>query len=144
MLNYIWPLALVVLSNVFYQICAKSVPNEMDPFASLTITYLVGAVVSLIFYYLLRGNNSSGIVSEYSKLNWAPFVLGLVIVGLEVGYIYAYKAGWQVSSAQIVQAAFLAVILIFVGYFLYKENLSWNKILGVFVCLIGLGLINFK
>lgn len=43
MLNYIWPLALVVLSNVFYQISAKSVPDAMNPFASLTITYLVGA-----------------------------------------------------------------------------------------------------
>ena len=38
MLNYVWPLALVVLSNVLYQICAKSIPKEMDPLASLTIT----------------------------------------------------------------------------------------------------------
>jgi phosphate/sulfate permease len=54
-------------------------------------------------------------------VNWAPFVLGIVIVGLEVGYIYAYKAGWPVSTAQIVQAAVLAVILIFVGSLLYKS-----------------------
>ena len=48
MFSYIWPLGLVVLSNVFYQICAKSVPDRMNPFASLTITYLVGASASLI------------------------------------------------------------------------------------------------
>ena len=29
MLNYVWPIALVILSNVFYQICAKSVPEGM-------------------------------------------------------------------------------------------------------------------
>ena len=30
MLSYIWPIALVVLSNTLYQICAKSVPEGMN------------------------------------------------------------------------------------------------------------------
>lgn len=142
MFNYIWPLALVVLSNVFYQICAKSVPAGMNPLASLTITYVVGAVTSFILYYVL--NKDANILQEYSKVSWAPVVLGIVIVGLEVGYIYAYKAGWPVSAAQIVQASVLAVILIFVGYLLYHEAVTWNKIAGIIVCLAGLALINLK
>lgn len=142
MLNYIWPLALVVLSNVIYQICAKSVPAGMNPFASLTISYSIGAIASLVLYFVL--NKNANIVQEYKQANWAPFVMGIVIVGLEVGYIYAFKAGWQVSVAQIVQASVLAVILIFVGYLLYKEALTWNKIVGIIVCLCGLVLINWK
>ncbi|MBQ0051897.1 MAG: EamA family transporter [Treponema sp.] len=142
MFNYIWPLALVVFCNTFYQICAKSVPGTMNPFASLTVTYLVGAVVSLILYFIFE--KDANLIAEYKKLNWAPFVLGIVVVGLEAGYIHAYKAGWPVSLAQIVQASVLAVILILVGYFLYKESLSWNKIAGVLVCLAGLVLINWK
>ena len=148
MLNYIWPLALVVLSNTFYQICAKSVPGEMNPLASLTITYVVGAVVSAVLYLLVGRSDRSGnmvrLLSEWGKTNWAPFVLGIVIVGLEVGYIYAYKAGWPVSTAQIVQAAVLAVILIFVGRLLYGEAVTWNKVVGIIVCLGGLGLINWR
>ena len=77
-------------------------------------------------------------------MNWAPAVLGLVIVGLEVGWIYAYKAGWPVSTGFIVQSAFLAVALLAVGYFLYHETLTWNKIAGAVICLIGLGFINYK
>lgn len=142
MFGYIWPIGLVVLSNVFYQICAKSVPDKMDPFASLTVTYIVGALASFIMYCIL--NKNINIFREYGKLNWAPIVLGVVIVGLEVGYIYAYKAGWPVSTAQIVQAALLAVILIFVGYILYKESITRNKIAGIIVCLVGLGLISLK
>lgn len=142
MFSYIWPLGLVVLSNVFYQICAKAVPEKINPFASLTITYAIGTVASLILFFVL--NKDANLIEEYRHTNWAPFVLGLVIVGLEVGWIYAYKAGWQVSVAQIVQAAFLAVILIAVGYMLYKEDITWNKIVGVAVCLAGLGLINMK
>ncbi|MBQ3648051.1 MAG: EamA family transporter [Spirochaetia bacterium] len=140
MFTYMWPLALVVLSNVFYQICAKSVPEGMHPLASLTVTYLVGGALSLILYYAL--GKDANILREYRQVNWAPFVLGLAIVGLEVGYIYAYKAGWQISTAQIVQAALLAVILAFVGYGLYHEALTFKKIAGIAVCLAGLILIN--
>ena len=142
MFNYVWPIALVILSNVVYQICAKSVPKEMNPFASLTITYIVGAFASAILYFALGKNGN--LVKEYSKLNWTPFVLGIVIVGLETGWIYAYKAGWQVSTGFIVQSAVLAVMLLVVGYFLYHEAFTWNKVVGVVICLIGLVFINYK
>ena len=142
MLAYIWPVALVVASNVLYHICAKSAPAEMNPLASLTVTYLVGAVVSVILFFAL--NKGSSLTAEYKKLNWAPFVLGIVIVGLEMGSIYAYKAGWPISTASIVESAFLAVILIFVGLLLYKEAITWKKAVGIVICLIGLGFINMK
>ena len=142
MFSYIWPLALVVLSNVLYQICAKSVPNGMHPLASLTVTYTVSAVVSLVLFFVL--NRGGNLFKEYAKLNWAPLVFGVVLVGLEVGFIYAYKAGWAVSTAQIVQSAILAVALLFVGFFLYREPVHWNKIVGVAICLAGLFVINLK
>lgn len=142
MFNYVWPIALAILSNVFYQICAKSVPEGMDPFASLTITYVVAAIVSGALYFLL--NRNANLMHEYSQTNWAPIVLGIVIVGLEVGFLYAYKAGWPVSLAQIVQASILAVFLIIVGRLLYQEAITWNKLLGIAICLAGLGLINMK
>lgn len=140
MLSFVWPIALVILSNIVYQICAKSVPENVNPFASLTVTYLIGAVASAILFFVL--GNENNILKEYSKMNWAPFVLGIVIVGLEAGWIYAYKAGWQVSTGFIIQSAFLAVGLLLVGYLLYHETISWNKIVGVVICLIGLIFIN--
>ncbi len=142
MFSYIWPLALVIVSNTVYQICAKSVPERIDPFASLTATYIVAAVISGVLYFAL--NRGGNIIKEYEKLNWAPAVLGIVIVGLEVGWIYAYKAGWQVSTAFIVQSAFLAAVLLLVGYFLYREAFTWNKILGAVICVVGLFFINMK
>ena len=140
MFSYIWPIALVVLSNVFYQICTKSVPQRMDPFASLTVTYLVGASLSLVLFKILSHGGS--LIREYERLNWAPFLLGLSIVGLEVGFIYAYKAGWPVSTASIVQSAFLACILLAVGVLVYREALTVNRVVGLIVCLIGLYFLN--
>ena len=142
MFAFIWPMALLIVSNTVYQVCAKSVPEGMNAFAFLTVTYLVGAVGSLILYFVLEKDGN--LFREYQKLNWAPIVLGVVVVGLEVGWIYAYKAGWPVSTGFIVQSAFLAAALLLVGYFLYHEALTWNKIVGVVICLIGLGFINFE
>lgn len=139
-LAFMWPIGLVVLSNVVYQICSKGVPGNMSPFASLFVTYVVGAVASLVAFFAL--GNHEGFAHELHKVNWAPFVLGLVIVGLEVGFIYAYRAGWEVSTASVVQSSFLAVALLFVGYALYGETLSWTKVLGVAICLVGLWFIN--
>ena len=114
----------------------------MNPFASLIITYLVGAAVAFIMFLIL--GDSRDILTELKKANWTSFVLGIVLVGLEVGFIYAYKAGWKVSAAQIVTSSILGVILIIVGCVGYKEAITWNKIVGVIVCLAGLGLINLK
>ena len=142
MLSYVWPIALIVLSNVVYQVCAKSVPEGMNPFASLTVTYLVAALASAVLFFTLgRGGN---ILSEYKKINFAPLVLGLVIVGLEVGVIFAYRAGWQISKMAIVQASVVAVALIVVGRFAFGEWITWNKLVGVGVCVVGLVLINLR
>lgn len=56
--SYVWPIALVVASNILYQICAKSVPKDLNPFASLVVTYLVGAAASAVFYFLHRSEGS--------------------------------------------------------------------------------------
>lgn len=58
MFSYIWPMVLLVLSNAVYQICAKSVPESLNPFASLTVTYLVGAAASTVLYFVLRTDGS--------------------------------------------------------------------------------------
>ena len=140
MLSYIWPIALVVCCNTIYQFCTKSVPASLDPFASLTVTYLVGAAVSTIMYYLVgKGGN---ILREATHLNWAPFVLGIVIVGLEVGFIFAYKAGWQVSMASTVQSSFLAIVLLIAGFLAYGEAITLNKVIGIVIVLVGLFFLN--
>lgn len=140
MASYIWPIALVVLSNTVYQICAKSIPETVNPLASLTITYLTAAAASAVLYCVL--NRDVNLIQQWRQVNWASIVLGLVIIGLEVGVIYAYKAGWQVSTAATVQSAFLAILLLVVGLVLYREAITWNKVVGVVVCLIGLAILN--
>ena len=135
-----WPIALAVFSDIFYQICAKSTPETLNPFASLTVTYLVGAAVSAGIFFLTSGGQN--LLTACREVNWTSFVLGLAIVGLEAGSIYMYKVGWNMNSGYIVKAGLLAVALIITGYFLYKEDVTLTKAAGAAVCLFGLYLIN--
>lgn len=139
---YIWPIALVVLSNIIYQVCSKSVPKDVSPFAVLIVTYLIGAAFAAVMFFATKSGDS--LWKEVTKMNWAPYVLGLSVVGLEIGFMYAYKAGWQVSTASIVQSSFLAIGLLIVGFIAYHEALTWNKIIGIAVCMVGLFFINMK
>ncbi len=134
------PIALIVVSNVFYHICSKSTPQNINPFAALTVTYAIGAAVSALLYFLT--NPGVSIVSQYKQLNWSSFVLGIAIVGLEAGTIWMYKAGWDISVGQLVHSSILAVCLIAVGYFCYHETITLTKAVGILVCLVGLFLIN--
>ena len=136
----IWPIGLIVLSNVIYNISSKETPSAIDPFASLTVTYLVGAVLSLVLYFVV--NRGGGLMEEYKNINWSSLILGVAVVGLEAGSIYMYKAGWYVGSGQIVHSILLAVCLVVIGAVVYREPVSATKIVGVLVCMFGLFLIN--
>jgi len=134
------PVLIVVVSNTFYHICAKSSPSNINTFASLSVTYAVGAATALALYFLTQKN--ANLLAEYRQLNWASFVLGVAIVGLEAGFLLMYKAGWNVSTGQIVASALLEIVLVFVGLLMYGESITLQKLLGVAVCVGGLYLMS--
>ena len=139
MFNYIWPLAIIVFSNILYQICAKGIPEQMNNYASMTVTYAVATLFSaLMFFATTKGGN---IIQQFKLSNWATIILGIVITGLEVGFIYAYKAGRKVNTLATVTNAFLAIALILLGFFMYKEAITWSKVVGFLICLVGLWFI---
>ena len=142
MLQYLWPILVVVAANTFYNICAKSVPENVNSFAALTVVYVIGAIVSLILFFIT--GEQKNFLAEVMKLNWASVVLGISVVALEFGYIAIYRAGWKITMASLVANISLAVVLLIVGVLLYKEAVSIKQIIGVFVCAAGLILITNK
>ncbi len=136
------PLLMVVCSSTIYHICAKSVSPKLNTFASLTVAYLIGAVLTVIIYYATSPTKS--LVQEFSNLNWATVVMGLAIVGLEAGNILMYKAGWNISVGSLINNITVSIILLFVGLLLYKEKITPTQIAGIVLCLAGLVLVNRK
>lgn len=141
MWSYIWPALLTVVSNVVYHVSAKETPQAVNAFLSLTITYLVGAAFTLSLYWATAGGGRD-ILGDIKALNWTSYLLGLVIVGLEAGNLYLYRAGWKISLGSLVCNIAVAAVLLLVGLLLYKEVLSYKQVIGLGLCVAGLVFIN--
>ena len=63
-------------------------------------------------------------------------------MGLEIGYILLYRAGWKISSGALVANICLAFILIVIGALLYKEQITLRQVLGIGFCVVGLVLVS--
>lgn len=142
MWNYIWPMLLIIFSNVLYNICTKETPQTAEPFLALAVTYLTSTVASVVFYLLRKGRGD--IVQDVRALNWTSLLLGLTIIGLEAGYIYLYRAGWQISVGSLVANISLAVILLLIGVAFYHDSLGARQVTGIALCVTGLVFINWK
>ena len=132
-ISMLWPIVLIVISSVCYQICAKSSPSFMHPLA-------VGAVGCAILYMVL--NRGGNLLAEIKSSNKIPYLIGICLIGLEVGTIYMYKVGWAVNTGYIVHSSLIAVGLLIAGYVLFREPITVNKVIGIVICMIGLYFIN--
>lgn len=68
--NMIWPMMLIVVSNCFYNICAKSTPENVNTFGSLTANICV-AIALIVIGFLL-----------YKETVSPRQVLGIVVCGI--------------------------------------------------------------
>ena len=95
MFTYIWPLLLIILSNILYQICAKEIPEEMNTYASMSVTYAVATIFSLLAFFV--SSKGSNIFKAFSHTNWATVVLGLV------AWIYPVLTALKASPVEAMQ-----------------------------------------
>lgn len=135
-----WPIGVVIASNVFYHICAKQTPSSLNAFFSLAVTYGVAFLISLAAFFATAADKNA--FHELAKTNWTSFVFGLCIIGLEFGNLNVYRVGWKINVASLTANIGLAVILMLVGFLLYKETLSLRQIAGAAICVVGLVLLN--
>lgn len=140
MWRIILPLAMVVISNTFYHIISKKTPTDANALLSLSVTYAASAIFSFVIFII--GSHGASLTAEMKKLNWTSLALGIVIVGLELGWILAYRAGADVSRAPLIANCTLAVVLVFVGALLFRETITIKQIIGMIVCIIGMIIVS--
>lgn len=132
-----WPLLLVVLSSVGYQVGLKEVSGIGDPMISLMVTYLAASVVSFVIYFFQSLGKESFLRGVLS-VNVSAMGLGLAIVGIEVGTLFMYRAGWAVNVAFVVANSLIVAALMLTGFLLYKEKLTLRQLIGVGISLVGI------
>ncbi|MBL8523500.1 MAG: hypothetical protein JNN20_07425 [Betaproteobacteria bacterium] len=138
----LFALAIAVTGQVLYHVTQKSVSPGAHPVVSLIVFYVVAALATLPLFLLfpLEGALSA----ELGKLNWAVIGVALSIVLIEIGFLLAYRAGGELSSAFVTTAAVVAISTLVIGAAFFGESLSAAKIGGVALCLGGIALLTSK
>lgn len=142
MFLFYFAMALTILSGVLYHIFQKLTPTQVNPLLAMLVTYGTALVICLILLPLYPARR--GVRESLRHLNWASFALALAIVGLEIGFLLAYRAGWNISLGAIASNVAVAVVLVPVGLLLFKEKISLVNFIGIVVCIAGLVMINHK
>ncbi len=129
----------IVVSNVLYHVSQKSIPMDAHPVIALLATYAVAIVVTAALFPLFPVKEPLG--QAVKRLNWASVVLGATVVGIEIGFLLAYRSGWRISVGSAVSNATVALVLIPVGLLFFGERLSAVNAVGVALCVSGLLLV---
>ena len=131
-------MAMAVGANVSYHLFMKATPSAIHPLAALLVTYLVGAATcALLLPFFVK----DGVLLQVSQVNWAPVGLGVSIVFLELGFMLAYRAGWNIATAAIVANVTVGLLLLPIGIISFKERLTLYNGVGFLVAMLGLYLL---
>jgi len=136
---FVLSILIIVVSNVLYHVSQKSIPGATHPVIALLATYAVAIVVTaaLLPFYPVKEPLSQAL----RRVNWASFTLGVTVVGIEIGFLLAYRSGWRISLGSAVSNATVALVLIPIGLLFFGERLSAVNLVGVALCVSGLLLI---
>ncbi|WML32714.1 hypothetical protein [Clostridium sp. OS1-26] len=139
---YYISMIITILSTALYNISQKSINQSINPFISMIITYITAIIFSVLA--LISFPTNLGISNSLKQLNWASYVLGLSAFGLEIGYLYVYRSGWNIAIAPIYVSIISTILLIVFGIFVYNTKITFTNGLGICVSIIGLILMNKK
>lgn len=139
-INYGWPIAMLVVGHTVYQISAKSVPADMDPYAAVFLNYVIASLLAFLLWMVLGEERSMAV--QFGKMNWAPITMAIAITAVEVASVFMYKVGWNISIGSTIANILTAIVLAGVGVMLFKEIMSFNQIMGIGLCILGIIVIN--
>lgn len=135
------PLLLVVGATTLYHIAQKSVSPQVNPMLSVTVNYVTALLLSLLILPFYPGNS---LRASWKNLNWASVAVGVAIVGIELGFVVAYRAGWRISVASLIANVTTALLLVGTGLMFFREHLSGRNAVGIILCIAGLGLVMYR
>jgi len=142
MKNFYFPLALAVGGNLLYHLAQKSMPKSANPIYIITIAYLVGIFACVLYSFAYPSERS--FLDTVRESNWAVYAMGLGAAIIEVGFLLAYRAGWNISTAAVACSTAVTLLLIPIGVLAFKEQLSVRNVVGLLLCMVGLVLVAKK
>jgi drug/metabolite transporter (DMT)-like permease len=130
-----WPMATIVASFIIYHIAIKALRPDLHPLAFLIAVYIVALVATIGLWIAFPALGPTGV--RAGDMVWV-LMLGIALVGIEFGFLMAYRNGWSVSVAPTFSNVTLALIMSPIGMIFLKEKLGWQGFAGLALCVVGL------
>lgn len=127
-------IGITVVSNILYHITQKNISSNANPLISLIVTYFVALIASLVVYLVYPSNHD--LLTSIKTLNGASFALGIIILGVEMGYLLVYRSGGHLNLTAITITLLVTILLVPVGMIFFHEKISIQQIIGA---LLGIG-----
>jgi multidrug transporter EmrE-like cation transporter len=137
-MQMLW-LGVAIAATVGYHIVMKLTPAGVNPYLSLAVTYAIVTVAFAAVYATLPGTPT--LRASLGELNWTVLALGVVIVGLDLGFLMLYRGGFDVSLGALITQSAAALLLLLLGVAFFAEKIGLPQIGGILLCVAGLWLI---
>jgi drug/metabolite transporter (DMT)-like permease len=134
------PVVVVVASATLYHITQKSIGRGVNPWGALAAVYFVAFVGTLIGACLVKAP-ATGYTKIFTSIP-AIFFLGVACIGIEAGYLFAYRRGGNISALYTQTSAGMCFSLFLVGLLVFGEPISAKKIAGLILAAVGVGLMH--
>ncbi len=129
-------------ATLIYHLSSKTTPESANLFVVLIASYIGAIVLSIAALFLTRATGE--VTPSIAKLNWTTVGLAIGIFGIELGYLLLYRSQMNVSLGMITVEAIVAMLLVPLGLFIFRERLTTGNLLGVVCTCVGLLLLTQK
>lgn len=133
---YLSAFLIAVSGCVTYHLAMKQIPANLNPFFALSVAYLIAFILSMLGVLVYPDGSR-----QLTDLRWSVFGVALGIIGIEAGFLLAYRAGWNVGYAALAVNVLSTLLLLPIAILVIKQGLSVSKLTGVLLCSIGLSLL---
>ena len=137
---YALSMTILILSQVLYQVAQKKLPSGTQPFLLLAVVYAM-ATLACTGFAVIGPKAMTGAELKPLLLSWPIWLLAATVIGIEIGYLWAYRQGWSVALAFSVASTSTVVLLAIVGLFLFREGHNLWQIVGLGLALAGTWLV---
>jgi drug/metabolite transporter (DMT)-like permease len=132
-------LALIVASLVGYQLAQRAMPTGANPFSVVALAYVLGIVACVLL--APRVGNPIGPADVVLLTQWPIWALAGSVVGIEIGYLLAYRAGWPLGTTTGITYTASMVLLAVIGAACFSEGMTLRRSAGIVLAIGGVWLL---
>jgi len=127
---------------VLYHLGQKAIAFTANPMLILMAVYLVAFFLAAL---ALPGFRAPGQSNHLAQLvRWPVLAIGLGVILIEGGFLLAYRSGGSLQWSGVAVNGAAAIVLVPVAIFVFREQFTLVRAVGILLTLSGMGLMTRK